>query len=540
MRILSNRMACSQRKGRFHATNRIGNERVKACASCAGLRERARIGGHIRLTKGAGRFCRICTLAFTALAGCAILGGCATLGGERDLAVEQAGVAVPSDWAFSDAGAVPVDLSEYWTALGDPLLDDFVRQAIVENRDIALGIARLDQARAGLRLARAGYLPNVSGRAGVSRDVGDFAREEFDLSVGADVAWEADLFGRISRQVDASRADLAGAGYSLADVQRLIVGQVAIQTVQARAFAEQLAIARSILVFQDDNLQLARWRNQAGLVSSLDVEQARAQRAQTAATIPLLESNLVASANAIATLIGEAPGRTFEALTESEPQPVPIPPAASGFAAPAEVLRQRPDLRAAEADLIAAAARIGVARTDLLPAARISGTIATGATSLGGLFDIITGNLFAGLTQLIFDGGRTGARIDSAEAAARASLATYERTVLSALEEVETAAVDQRTADERVAITEEALDAANNSAFLARNQYEAGLTDFQRLLVVENQLLSARNQLVSAQADRATAFIRLTQALGGGWRASDYDFPLPAAYAAPGQARTAE
>ena len=156
------------------------------------------------------------------------------------------------------------------------------------------------------------------------------------------------------------------------------------------------------------------------------------------------------------------------------------------------------------------------------------------------MFDIITGNLFAGLTQLIFDGGRTGARIDSAEAAARASLASYERTVLSALEEVETAAVDQRTADERVAITEEALDAANNSAFLARNQYEAGLTDFQRLLVVENQLLSARNQLVSAQADRATAFIRLTQALGGGWRASDYDFPLPATYAAPGQARTAE
>ena len=488
------------------------------------------------LKTGVGRLFRRGGLALTALA----LGGCATFAGTRDGAIEEASVPVPADWAFSDTAPIAVDLSEYWTALGDPLLDDFVRQAIVENRDIALGIARLDQARAGLRLARAGYLPNVSGRAGVSRDVGDFAREEFDLSVGADVAWEADLFGRISRQVAASRADLAAAGYSLADVQRLIVGQVAIQTVQGRALAEQLAIARSTLVFQNDNLQLARWRNQAGLVSSLDVEQARAQRAQTAATIPLLESNLVARANAIATLIGEAPGRTYEALTETEPQPVPVPPAASGFAAPAEVLRRRPDLRAAEADLAAAAARIGVARTDLLPAARISGTIATGATSLGGLFDIITGNLFAGLTQLIFDGGRTRARIDNAEAIAEASLVNYERTVLSALEEVETAAVDQRTADERVAITEEALDAAENSAFLARSQYEAGLSDFQTLLVVENQLLSARNQLVGAQADRAIAFVRLTQALGGGWSLSDYDFPLPARYAAPGQARTAE
>ena len=488
------------------------------------------------LKTGVGRLFRRGGLALTALA----LGGCASFAGTRDGAIEEASVPVPADWAFSDTASIAVDLSEYWTALGDPLLDDFVRQAIVENRDIALGIARLDQARAGLRLARAGYLPNVSGRVGVSRDVGDFAREEFDLSLGADIAWEADLFGRISRQVAASRADLAAAGYSLADVQRLIVGQVAIQTVQARALAEQLAIARSTLVFQDDNLQLARWRNQAGLVSSLDVEQARAQRAQTAATIPLFESNLVARANAIATLIGEPPGRTYEALTETEPQPVPRPPAASGFAAPADVLRRRPDLRAAEADLIAAAVRIGVARTDLLPAARISGTIATGATSLGGLFDIITGNLFAGLTQLIFDGGRTRARIDSAEAIAEASLANYERTVLSALEEVETAAVDQRTADERVAITEEALDAASNSAFLARSQYEAGLTDFQTLLVVENQLLSARNQLVGAQADRAIAFVRLTQALGGGWSASDYDFPLPARYAAPGQARTAE
>ena len=453
------------------------------------------------------------------------------MGGERDLAVEQADVPVPGDWAFSDAAPVPADLSEYWTALGDPLLDDFVRQAIVENRDIALGIARLDQARAGLRLARAGYLPNVSGRAGISRDVGDFARDDFDFSVGADVAWEADLFGRISRQVDASRADLAGAGYSLADVQRLIVGQVAIQTVQARALAEQLAIARSTLVFQDDNLQLARWRNQAGLVSSLDVEQARTQRAQTAASIPLLESNLVATANAISTLIGEPPGRVLAAFRASEPEPVPVPPQLDGFAAPAQVLSRRPDVRAAEADVIASSARIGVARADLLPALRLTGSIGAGGSPLSDIFDLVTGNLFAGLTQLIFDGGRTAARVDNAQAIARASLAAYEQAILRALEEVESSATDQRTAAERVAISEEAVDAAENSAFLARSQYEAGLTDFQTLLVVESQLLSARNQLVSAQADRATAFVRLTQALGGGWSETDYNLPIPGAAA---------
>ena len=175
--------------------------------------------------------------------------------------------------------------------------------------------------------------------------------------------------------------------------------------------------------------------------------------------------------------------------------------------------------------------RIGVARADLLPALRLTGSIGAGGSPLSDIFDLVTGNLFAGLTQLIFDGGRTAARVDNAQAIARASLAGYEQAILRALEEVESSATDQRTAAERVAISEEAVDAAENSAFLARSQYEAGLTDFQTLLVVESQLLSARNQLVSAQADRATAFVRLTQALGGGWSETDYNLPIPGAAA---------
>ena len=435
---------------------------------------------------------------------------------------------VPASWTEGETGTslTQVELTRYWSQLGDPLLTEFVEQAIAENRDLAIGIARLDQARAGLRLARAGFLPSVTGRTGVSRDVGDFASDDFQFSIGADAAWEIDLFGQLSSNVAASRADLLAAGYSLADVQRLIVGQVAVQTISARAFTERLAIARSTLAYQDDNLQLARWRNQAGLVSSLDVEQARTQRAQTAASIPLLESNLAATANAISTLIGEPPGRVLEAFEAAEDTSVPAPVLLTRFSAPAEVLERRPDVRAAQADLVARSARIDVVRADLLPAARLTGTIGAGGTALGNVLDLVTGNIFAGLTQLLFDGGRTAARIDSAEADARASLASYEQAILRALEDVETAAVDQRTADERVTYTTEALDAAQNSAFLARNQYEAGLIDFQTLLVVENQLLSARNQLVAAQADRASAFVRLTQALGGGWNSAAYDLPV--------------
>ena len=444
------------------------------------------------------------------------LSACAT----PALVTPDAGIPVPATWSESDVPPVELDLAQYWTLLGDPLLTEFAGAAIAENLDLAQSAARLRQARAQLRSAQAGFLPQISGSGGVQRDVGDFSSGDFNFSLGADASWEADLFGRISGNVAASRADLEAAGYSLADLQRLVVGQVALTTIQARATALQLAIARDTLAFQDENLQIARWRNQAGLVSSLDVEQARSQRAQTAASIPLLESNLAASANAISTLIGEPPGRVLTLLEDSTF--VPDPPQLAGFEAPADVLRRRPDVRGAEASLVGAAARIGVARAQLLPLVRLTGNIGTGATGFGSLFEIITGGLFAGVSQLIFDGGRTRAQIDIAEAAADGALAAWRQQILGALEEVETAAIDLRAARQRVAIQGEARDAAANAALLARSQYQAGITDFRTLLQAENQLLSARNAEVSAQAERASAFVRLTQALGGGWNPAAY------------------
>jgi NodT family efflux transporter outer membrane factor (OMF) lipoprotein len=436
------------------------------------------------------------------------------------LATPAAGVAVPDAWAETAAAPAALDLTEYWQLLDDPLLSQFVEAALAENLDLAQSAARLEQARAQLRGARAGFLPQITGSGTASHDVGDLATGDTFFALGADASWEADLFGRIGADVAASEADLRAAGYSLADLQRFITGQVALSTISARATAVQLAIARDTLAYQDENLQIARWRVQAGLVSSLDVEQARSQRAQTAATIPLLESQLAATANAISTLIGEPPGRVLGLLEGSDF--VPDPPALAGFEAPAEVLRRRPDVRAAEASLLASTARIEGARAQLLPLVRLGGTIDSSSFGIGGLFDIITGSLFGTVSQLIFDGGRTRAQIDSAEAAAQGALAAWRLSILGALEEVETAAVDLEKSDQRVAIYGEALDAATSSAFLARSQYQAGLTDFRNLLTSENQLLSARNAQVSAEAERASAFVRLTQALGGGWQAADY------------------
>jgi NodT family efflux transporter outer membrane factor (OMF) lipoprotein len=440
-----------------------------------------------------------------------------------DLAPVDAGIPVPERWAETDTAAVTSDVAAYWTQLDDPLLTQFVEQALTSNLDLAQSAARLEQARAQLASARAGFFPQLSASAGANKDVGDFAKKKLGFNAGLDASWEADLFGQISGNVAASRADLAAAGYSLADLQRVIAGQVALTTIQARATALQLAIARDTLKYQDDNLQIARWRVQAGLVSSLDVEQARGQRAQTAASVPLLESSLAASANAISTLIGEPPGRVLGLLQGSER--MPTPPAAEGLGAPAEVLRRRPDVRGAEQSLIANSARIGVARAQLLPLVRLTGNLGTSSVGIGSLFDVITGGVFATVSQLLFDGGRTRAQVRSAEAAAQGSLAAWRQQILTALEEVESAGVDLRSARERVAIQGEALDASNNAALLARSQYQAGLTDFRDLLTSENQLLSARNAVVAAEADRASAFVRLTQALGGGW--SPAALPIP-------------
>lgn len=442
------------------------------------------------------------------------LAGCAIPRGEPPpLASVEA---IPERWVLAPPGGSEVALDRYWAMLEDPLVEEFVVRAQAENLDIAQAAARLRAARAGLRQARAGFLPTVTGNAGAGRDVGDFARDGVQLSLGADIQWEADLFGRIDASVDAARGDIRAAGYSLGDLERVIVAQVASQVVTARALAGQLAIARETLAYQDDNFEIARWRNQAGLVASLDVEQARTQRAQTAASIPQLESDLVAVANAISTLLGEPPGRVYRALVEA-PRAVPVPPTRVALAAPADMLRRRPDVSAAEARLAADLDRVGVARAQFYPLVRLSGTLNTGADDVGGLFDILTGNVFAGISQLIFDGGRVRGQIEAARANADGSLAAWRQSILTALQEVESAAVDLDTGDTRVAALAEASEGAQNAAILARSQYQAGLIDFQTLLVAESQLLSTRTALVGAEGARAQAFIALARAMGGGW-----------------------
>ncbi|MGH6781416.1 MAG: efflux transporter outer membrane subunit, partial [Sphingomonadaceae bacterium] len=327
------------------------------------------------------------------------------------------------------------------------------------------------------------------------------------------------LFGGIARSVEASRADLEGAWLDLAAVRTAIVAEVASNYVQLRLAQERLHIARETLEIDSENLDIARWRVQAGLVSSLDQEQARAQRARTAASIPSIETGYSGALNRLAVLTGQAPGAATAMLEQAAP--IPAAPADIATGIPADTLRQRPDIRGAERTLAAATARIGVAEADLYPALRITGSIGTSALSFGGLTDIVTGGLFSSLSQSIFDGGRRRSQVRSREAAAEGALAAYRQSVLVAVEDVENALVALDAARTRADEFAIAFDAANNSAILARSQYRAGLTDFQTLLQTEQSLLSARDGAASTRADKALAVVQLYRALGGGWQTMD-------------------
>ncbi|WP_108790199.1 efflux transporter outer membrane subunit [Erythrobacter sp. Alg231-14] len=460
------------------------------------------------------------SVTFAPLLALAALSGCALPSMDAP-ALEQA-IPVPERWSIADDAAshdaVAIELGSYWLLLNDPLIDEFTARARQNNFDLAASLARLQAAEARLRDARSARLPTANASGGLRQDFGDFANDDLQYVLNGDVSWETDLFGRISGSIAASRAELRAAGYNAADLERIIVATVATQTITARSLAAQLEIARASLANQDDNLLIAQWRAQAGLVSSLDVEQARTQRAQTAASIPLLEGDLVATANAISTLIGETPGPVYATLVE-QPREVPAPPVNVSLKAPADTLRMRPDVGAAEAQLIADLERVGVARAQLYPLVRLTGTVGTSAFGIDELFDVITGNVFAGITQLLFDGGRTRAQIDASQAIADGSLAAWQQSILEALEDVETASVGLSTSNDRVTALMEASEGARGAAILARSQYQAGLIDFQVLLSVESQLLSARTAQVSAEAARASSFVALARAMGGGWRA---------------------
>jgi len=442
---------------------------------------------------------------------------------------------VPDAWSVPAGQKAQEDLSQWWTRFDDPMLGSLVQRAQAANLDVAQAVVRLRQAREALVQQRADLFPSLSASGGVSHSeplrggtstttlpdgtVTSFSQGgNTSFSLGLDASYQVDLFGGVRRGVEGARASYEASGFDYATVLISVEAETARNYVLARVAQAQIANARGNLAISDDNLQIAGWRVQAGLVSSVDQEQARASRAQIAASIPTLEASYNSAVSRLGVLTGQAPG-ALKAEMEAV-KPIPKGPAEVAAGIPADALRQRPDVRAAERNLAAASANIGVATAQLYPSLSIGGSIDSGSSALTSILDTITGRLFANIAQTLFDGGRRASQVRSAEAAADGAFLAYKSTVLTSLEDIENAIVALQTAQRRQQEFTIALDASNNQAILARMQYRTGLTDFTTLNTAEASLISARNGLLSARSDEATALIQLYQALGGGWDAS--------------------
>lgn len=414
-----------------------------------------------------------------------------------------------------------VDLQTWWASLNDPVLTGLIASSLKANNDIDAAQARLRAARSSVRGARGALLPVVGATAGSNKTLtikgADSDSESY--RAGFDASWEADIFGGNKRTVEAAKATAQGAEASLHAVQLSIAAELALNYIDVRSAQASITIAQTNLGYQVDTVQIAGWRVQAGLVSSLDLEQSRVLRAQTAASIPALETSLAAASNHIAVLTGEAPGTVTALLGEAKP--IPLGPDAIATGLPAELLQRRPDVVVAERKLATETARIGVATAQLYPALRLSGSLTTSSLTLGGLGGSILGGLASAITAPIFQGGQIRAQIEGQRATTDAALADYRQTVLIALEDVENALVALQNAKSREDALIEAESSAQTSLLYARSQYRAGLTDFPSLLESERSLLSTQDSRNNARAARTTALIQLYKALGGGWSADN-------------------
>jgi NodT family efflux transporter outer membrane factor (OMF) lipoprotein len=457
----------------------------------------------------------------------ALLAGCTVGPDYRPAPLDALKVPARFNAARPAPAGSEVDLARWWTAFGDPVLTTLVDRGLAANFDIAQAGARIRQARASLRGVRGAQLPSLGVGGSVSRTIGNEGRSFVDPSgnivgaggdrasyqAGFDAAYEADLFGGLRRSVEAARADSDAAEVDLRSAQISIASEIALNYLDARSAQQRLALARASLEALDETVEIVGFRVQAGLVGALDLEQARQLRAQTAASLPVLEQAYTQAANRLSVLLAEPPGAVTAWLGPT--RDVPLAPAATAI--PADVVRRRPDIASAERQVAAETARVGVRTADLYPALRLAGSFDGSGTSIADVVNTAFGNIVASISAPLFQGGRLRAAVEGQRAAADAALASYRQTVLLALEEVENALTGLSTAERREREQLIAEEAGRAAAILARSQYRAGLIDFQALLESERALLSSQENRLVARADRATAIVQLYKALGGGW-----------------------
>lgn len=432
----------------------------------------------------------------------------------------------PAQAAFANApgqAASGEPVAEFWRRFEDEELSSLVQQALTANTDVRVAAASLAESRALGRFADADLWPTINLGAGAARvrakDSNGVPKTDNAYSVGFDVLWEVDVFGRLGDARRAAQAGVLAAEAGQRAAQLSIAAEVARNYFNLRGLQEQLRVAVASLETQRAALQLVEARESVGRGTALDSERARALVNSTAASVPALEAALARTRYRLAVLCGMTPTGLDTKLKEVRPLPGLKSFDIGGIGTPENLLRRRPDVQAAEAQLAAAAANAGVARSAWFPTITLGGTLGQNASHAG---DLGKGasyayNLGAQLAWNLLDFGRIRASIAASDARVDAAAAQYEHAVLAALEETEGAFITYTRSQQQAALLFDAVTASQQAALIARERFSAGSTDFLVVLDAERELLSARDRLAQAQTSAASSLVIVYKALAGGW-----------------------
>ncbi len=409
------------------------------------------------------------------------------------------------------------DLSAWWRRLNDPVLSGLIQEALGSNMDLLKSVARLREARERRVMAEAARKPTVSGSGSagtrLSSNLEGRTENTNSLAAGLDASWELDVFGGVSGAIDAAVADVEVVEAETHGVRVSLAAEVGLAYVEFRSVRLRLAIFEKSTALQEETLQLLRLRNDSGLDNAQELEQAISQLEQTRAQLPVLQLSASEAVYRLDLLLGLSPGSTRARLAGEAD--LPRIPATIAIGIPAEVLRRRPDIRAAERKLVAETAREGVARAQLYPSFKLSGSF--GVEMLLGNGTSAFLSLLGGITVPLFDGGRLRAQLRLQTAVCDQALLAYRQVILTALREVQGAVSTLTRQRERKETLTRALEAARRADELARQRFTAGVIDFQPVLDTGRSLLTLEDSLATTRAAEVNALIQLYKALGGGW-----------------------
>jgi NodT family efflux transporter outer membrane factor (OMF) lipoprotein len=440
---------------------------------------------------------------------------------------------VPDVWSERATEGITEGQAEiqiWWQYLNDPVLNSLIERAGEGNLDIQAAASRIQQSRAILGIAAGEYFPQIDASGFYSRSrvsengilspfFNNTSPDPTNLHrIGVDATWEIDVFGRISRSVESARASYQASLENYRDVLVILYAEVALNYIELRALQTRIEHAVNNIETQKSTLKLTKSRQEAGLSPELDVEQALLNLANTESVVPLLRTQRTLALNRLSVLLGQPPGQLKELLTRIS---APDMPEELIVGLPAELLRQRPDIRRAERNLAAQSAQVGVATAGLYPSFSLSGVFALEAQQIEdvGNWDSRAWGFGPSFRWNIFDGNRIRSNIQLEEAQMDEAMIKYEQTILLALEEVEGALVAFQEEKTRLAALQRSVAAAEKSVELVRELYTNGLTDFQNVLDMERSLTRQQDSMAESRGLVFQNLVRIYKSLGGGWPA---------------------